>query len=121
MIKSISKNVTELMDFMTQKDCVKLKKLILENPESPLLVFAGEEANSGIYGYEGVGFGSVSLKEITLYGEYWLDKDDYKENLRDDMSYDDRYENLSDEEFEKEVDKIMGETAFIKAIVIYVG
>ena len=121
MIKKISKDVTELMDFMTQKDCVELKKLIIENPEAPLLVFAGEEANSGVYGYQSVDFCSVSLKELTLYGEYWLDKDDYEENIRDDMGFDDRYENLSDEEFDKEVKKVIEETAFIKAIVIYVG
>ena len=41
MIKTISKDKKELMDFMTQKDCTDLKKLIVENPEAPLLIFAG--------------------------------------------------------------------------------
>ena len=29
----------------------KLRKLIIENPDCPLLIFAGEEANSGDYSY----------------------------------------------------------------------
>lgn len=30
----------------------KLRKLILDNPDLPLLVFAGEDANSGEYSYQ---------------------------------------------------------------------
>ena len=121
MIETISKNVNELMDFMTQKDCKDLKELIISNPEAPLLIFAGEEAWNGDYGYECAGVGSVELKEVTLYEGTWLDIDYYEDSIRDSMGFDDQYENLSDEEFEKEVDKIIAETAFIKAIVVYVG
>lgn len=121
MIKAISNDYTELMLFMTQKDCTTLKKLIVENPEAPLLIFAGEEANSGEYQYESTDSGSVFLEEITIYGDQWLNKDDFEEVLRDDMANDEQYENLSDEEFDNEVAKIVAETAFVKAIVIYVG
>lgn len=121
MIKTISKNVNELMDFMTQKDCKDLKELIISYPEAPLIIFAGEEAWSGNYGYESVDCGHASLKEITLYGDQWLDRDDFKDVLRDDMAYDERFENLSDKEFDAEVAKIVAETAFVKAIVVYVG
>lgn len=121
MIKTISKGKKELMDFMTQKDCTDLKKLIVENPEAPLLIFAGEEAWSGDYGYESVDAGFASLKEITIYGNQWLDRDDFEDVLRADMANDEQYENLSDEEFDAEVAKIVAETAFVKAIVIYVG
>lgn len=121
MIKTISKNANELMDFMTQKDCKDLKELIVSYPEAPLLIFAGEEANSGEYSYESVDCGHASIKEITLYGDKWLDRDDFKDVLRDDMAYDKRLENLSDKEFDAEVAKIVAETAFVKAIVVYVG
>lgn len=121
MIKSISKNVAELKVFMTQKDCKELKELIISNPEAPLLIFAGEEAYSGEYSYESVDGGYPSLKEITLYGDKWLDRDDFEDVLRDDIADDERYENLSDEEFDAEVAKIIAEAAFVKAIVIYVG
>lgn len=121
MIKAISNDYTELMIFMTQKDCTTLKKLIVENPEAPLLIFAGEEANSGEYQYESTNSGGTFLEEITMYGDQWLGKDDFKEVLRDDMANDEQYENLSDEEFDNEFAKIVAETAFVKAIVIYVG
>lgn len=121
MVKVICKDANELENFMTQKDCKELKELIISNPEAPLLIFAGEEANSGEYSYESVDAGYASLRRITLYGEEWADEDDFEDKLRDDMAYDERYENLSDEEFDKEFAKIKAETAFIKAIVIYVG
>lgn len=121
MIKSISKNVAELKDFMTQKDCKDLKELIISNPEAPLLIFAGEEAWSGEYSYESVDGGYATLRQITIYGDMWLDKDDFEEKIREDMADDEQYENLSDEEFDSEVAKIVAETAFVNAIVIYVG
>ena len=121
MIKAISNDYAELMLFMTQKDCTTLKRLIVENPEAPLLIFVGEEANSGEYQYESTNSGSAFLEEITMYGDQWLSKDDFEEVLGDDMANDKQYENLSDEELDNEVAKIVAETAFVKAIVIYVG
>ena len=121
MVKEISKNILDLENYMTQKDCKDLKELIISNPEAPLLIFAGEEAWLGDWGYNSVDTGYASLRRITLYGEEWVDEDDFEDKLRDDMAYDERYENLSDEEFDKEVAKIKAETAFIGAIVIYVG
>ena len=121
MIKAITKSSAWLMTLMTQKDCATLKKLIVENPEAPLLIFAGEEANSGEYQYESVPSGSAFLEEITMYGDQWLNKDDFEEVLRDDMANDEQYESLSEEELDNEVAKIVAETAFVKAIVVYVG
>lgn len=121
MIKTISKDVTELMDFMTKKDCKELKELIILHPEAPLLIFAGEEAYGGEYAYESVDGSDISVKELTIYGDQWLDKSDYEEILWEDMSDDEQCENLSDDEFKEEFDKIVAETAFVKAIVVYVG
>lgn len=121
MVGIICKDTHELRECVTQKDCKELKELIVSNPEAPLIIFAGEEAWLGDWGYNSVDSGYASLRLITLYGGQWLDKDDFEDVLRDDMVYDERYENLSDEEFEKEFAKIVAETAFIEAIVIYVG
>ena len=121
MIKAITKSSAWLMTLMTQKDCATLKKLIVENPEAPLLVFAGENAHCGYYRYESVPSGDAFLEEITMYGDQWLSKDDFEEVLGYDMENDKQYENLSDEELDNEVAKIVAETAFVKAIVIYVG
>ncbi len=121
MVKTISKDLDDLMILVTQKDCTELKKLIIENPQAPLIIFAGEEANSGQWSYESVDSGYPVLEEITLYDEFWFTKDDYEDRLRDDMAYDERYKDLPDAEFDAEVEKIISETAFVKAIVIYVG
>lgn len=56
-----------------------------------------------------------------MYGDMWLDKEDFENNLRDDMSCDESYENLSVKDFDAEVAKIVAETAFVSAIVLYVG
>lgn len=103
MLKPIAKDVKELMEYMTQKSCEELKKLILENPSAPLLIFVGEEAWSGNYGYESVKAGCA------------------EDELCDDMSDDNRYENLPDDAYDKAVKEIVEQTAFVKAIVIYVG
>ena len=121
MVKEISKDVLDLERYMTQKDCKDLKELIISNPETPLLIFAGEEAWTGDYSYNSVDAGYASLRLITLYGEEWLDEDEFEDKVRDDMANDEQYENLSDEEFDKEFARIKAETAFVKAIVIYVG
>lgn len=120
MIERIFKDPEDLMTLVTQKDCTTLKKLIVENPEAPLLIFVGEEANSGEYQYESTNSGSAFLEEITMYGDQWLSKDDFEEVLGYDMAIDEQYENLSDEELDNEVAKIVAETAFVKAIVISV-
>lgn len=121
MIK-FSKNVAELKDLMTQKDCKKLKELIISNPEAPLLVFAGSEAWSGDVCYESVDACDSAVKEITIYDDIeWLYKDEYEKRIREDMEFDKDYDNLSSDEFDAEVEKIIAETAFVKAIVICVG
>ena len=122
MIKIISKDVDELKDLMTQKDCKELKKLIMSNPDAPLLIFVGGEAWSGDVCYESVAAGHSVIKEITIYDDnQWLYKDEYEETIRDDMADDEDYDNLSSDEFDAEVEKIIAETAFVKAIIIYVG
>ena len=121
MIRTITNDLGWLMTLMTQKDCTTLKKLIIENPEAPLLIFAGEYANTGVYRYESVPSGDAFLEEITMYGDQWLNKDDFEEVLGDDMANDKQYENLSDEELDDEIAKIVAKTAFVKVIVIYVG
>lgn len=57
---------------------------------------------------------------MTLYNEYWLEKDDYKEQLAYDLA-DEVNDYLSDEEYDKMIDEKVNNTEFIKAIVVYVG
>lgn len=103
-------------------DTSNLRKLILENPDLPLLIFCGEEAWSGDWAYEqAVSVSDGKILELTLYEHMWRTKDDYEEELANDLSDKEEYENLSDKEYEKVIKQKVSETEFVKAIVIYVG
>lgn len=102
-------------------DTSELRKLILENPDLPLLIFAGEYAWSDNYPYEQTDASGGEIKTLTLYNDYWLDENDYEDKLRDDSCDLEEYKNLSDEEYDKMIDQKVAETEFAKAIVIYVG
>ncbi len=105
------------------QDTTILKNLILENPDLPLLVFVGEEAHSGEYAYEAKpnSCSNGSVKELTLYKNFWIDKEDYEDELINDCSDMEEFESLTDEEFYDMIDKKVEETEFVKAICIYVG
>lgn len=109
-------------------DCKELKQMIVENPELPLLIFCGEEAYHGEFAYESNQLNAKPcIKELALYessmhdGLEWVDREEYEDRLRDDMSDWQELENLSDEEFDKQVADRLSKVNFIKAIVIYVG
>lgn len=103
-------------------DITELRKLIIENPELPLLIFCGENSWHDDWGYEQATVnGKPCVEELTLYGDCWMDRDDYEERLRDDLCDDEEYAQMSDRGFDAAVDKIIAETEFVKAIVIYVG
>ena len=108
-----------LKQICSLKDCKELKKLIIENPELPLLIFCGEESWNGEYAYAQADYNGARVEEVTLYNEYWLEKDDYREQLSYDLE--DEYENLSNEEYTKMINRKVAETEFVKAIVVYVG
>ena len=121
MKKLIRHDVNDLMMFATQKDCKSLKEMILAHPDAPLLIFVGDEANSGEYQYESCDAGRAAIKELTLYDGQWLDRDDYGEQLEYDLADEEEYSSLSNDEFEAKSVEIVDETAVIRAIVIYVG
>ena len=102
-------------------DTTELRKLIIENPDLPLIVFTGEEAWSGDYYYSQCLDVRASIDTLGLYGDIWMDKDDYYDRLVDDLCDEEEYVNLSDEEYYKMIDQKIAETEFVKAIVVYVG
>lgn len=69
-----------LKEMCSLKDCTELRELIIRNPELPLLVFCGEESWNGEYAYSQAEYNDVRVEEVTLYNEYWLEKDDYIEH-----------------------------------------
>ena len=102
-------------------DTSYLRKLIIENPDLPLLIFCSENCNSGEFAFEQAMVNSAIIDELTLYKEKWIDKDEFKERLYEELSDEEIYENLSDSAFEQMIDEMIGATEFVKAIVIYVG
>lgn len=104
------------------KDTSELRKLILENPDLPLLIFANEDVNNGDYSYTLADVNSVSIQKLALYNdEQWFDEDEFEEEIADKMSMDDEYKNLSGADFDKAFKEKINNIVFVKAIVIYVG
>ena len=98
-------------------DTSDLRKIILENPDLPLVIFVGEEGWTGEYSYNLTEVTSVHIDELTYDGEYYLDKYDFEDKLYD--RHEDEFETVK--ELDDYVEKTMKETEFVKAIVVYVG
>lgn len=105
----------------TLNDTATLRKLIMENPGLPLLIFCGEEAWSGEFPYEQAEAGDTEIKELTLYKDRWMEKDEYEDRLSDDLCDKEEYDHLSEEAFDRMIKGMVAEAEFVKAIVIYVG
>lgn len=102
-------------------DTTILRNLILENPELPVLIFCGEEAWDGEHYYSQADVGKAGIEELTLYKDMWVDKEDYRDKLTDDLSDNEDYINMTDSEYDKMIDEKIAETEFVKAIVIWVS
>lgn len=110
----------------TKKDCslpdtTILRDLILSNPELPVLIFCGEESYTGDYNYNQADASKGEIEELILYDGYWMTEEDYGEKLADELGDEEEYKDLSNEEFEKIIDKKVEDAEFVKAIVIWVG
>ena len=102
-------------------DTSNLRQLILENPDLPLIIFCGEESWGGNWAYTQADASKGEIQMLTLYNDVWIDEDDYRDHLMDDLCNEAEYKDLSDEDFDNMIDQKIAETAFCKAIVIYVG
>lgn len=102
-------------------DTTELRKMIVDNPTLPLLVFANEDANSGDYSWTQANV-KCEISDLALYNnEVWVDYDDYEERLSNDLCDEDEYKELSDKEFEQMIYEKMNMVEFTKCIVIWVG
>lgn len=102
-------------------DTTLLRNLILENPDLPLLIFCGEDSWHDEYPYEQADVTKVGIQELTLYNNYWLDKEDFEEELANDLSDEEEYIGLPDKEYDQMINQKVEKEEFVKAIVIYVG
>lgn len=103
------------------EDTTELRKLIIENPDLPLIVFCGDDSWHDFYPYEKANINNCEVKELTLYNDWWLDKEDYAERLSNDLADEEEYKDMTDEEYDVMINQKIEETEFVKAIVIYVG
>ena len=91
------------------KSTEELKELISQYPDYPIVVLAAEDAVCADYAYTycsdvGFGVGTILDCEAVCNGEkVYSDKDDLLEDMIGHLE--DEYEDLSDEEFKKIVDK----------------
>ncbi len=107
----------------------KLRKLFLKNPDLPLLILATEDANDGEYCYEAVWNFTwekgefldcvQGIKEDKIY----VDRDEFETDLEIYLWDNERYENLSEDEFEilfgKELAKY--EPYWTPCLILYIG
>lgn len=113
----------KFQEYCLAKKTDELKKLIAENPDLPIVVLAGEEANGGDYTWMFCSDISFSLEEILDcdYLDYndcvFADRDRLEEVVQDRLSedYDD------DAEFEEAVKEKLAELEpyWTKVIAIY--
>lgn len=100
--------------FYEQTD--ELKKLIAENPDYPIVVICDSEvvADDG-YAWWYAPKISFTLGEILDCAQdideekVFIDRDEFKESLEDKLSWQEEYDKLSEEEFNKVVSKKLAE------------
>lgn len=107
-------------NFITSlKNTIELKKLIIDNPELPLLIFYC--CDDFDYSVDNYLLGEVTLcrvDKVATINETYVSIDDYEEELR--YRYEDECPYMSDKEFDDFIEQKINETKFIKAIVVYV-
>ena len=107
---------------MENKETKELLKLIQENTELPLAFMVDNELISDPYEfkYTFVKCYSAEIETIWIYeGSYYMNEADVYEAVQDDFIDEEKYSDLSDEEFDKMVDKYVKEDVeHYKAIVI---
>lgn len=104
----------------------ELRQLIIDNPDLPLVVFAGEDSNSGDYMYTSCSYVSAYIGEFldcqqTINDEKcYCERDDFEEDLADTL---DDYFEESDEAFAERVKQAVAEydPYWKKCIILYVN
>lgn len=87
------------MSSLITKETYELKKLIAENPDLPIVVFAGNDANDGDYSWTSCSCISFSVDEILEYDDaVFTNRDEFEEKIADDLCSE--YADKPDEEFE---------------------
>ena len=117
--------MNNIMDYSLVQKTDELKKLIFENPDLPIVVLAGEYANSGYWGWtycSSISFGIDEILDCDFYDyddTVFNDRDRFEEAIADMLC--DEYGDKSNEEFENAIKNKMAEFEpyWKKVIAIY--
>lgn len=117
--------MNKFRSYTLSKESDELKKLILENPDLPIVVLAGEEANGGGHYWMFCSSISFRIDEILDCDFYdsddtvFCDRDSLEEYI-EEMLYDE-YCDKSDEEYDKAIKNKLAELEpyWTKVIAIY--
>lgn len=121
----VRSNMNKFRSYSLTKKSDELKKLILENPDLPIVVLAGEEANVGDYYWmfcSSISFGIEEILDCDFYDyndAVYCDRDKLEEDI-EDMLYDE-YCEKSEEEYEAAIKNKLAELEpyWTKVIAIY--
>ena len=106
-----------------------LRKVLLEYPDLPVLIFAGEDANIGDWSYMSCSYCSAEKGEYldcqqTVNDEKcYIDRGEFEEDLADCYANDDELSNLSDEEYNQFIAEKLAkyEPYWKDCIIVYVN
>lgn len=103
------------------KNTAELKRLIVENPELPLLIFhCSDDLEEGDYMQMGRVTG-YKIDEVTLYKNAYINKDDYREEIEEILLVNDKSViEMTIKEWDELVNNELSKKKFIKAIVVYI-
>lgn len=106
-----------------EEENIKLLKLVEQNPTLPLVFFVASEDICDDYSY--VFMKSKRIEKGTIYESdindcVYTSKDEYVEELCDYFSDDVRYSNLTDTEYEKEMQREADKVPHYEAIIVYI-
>jgi hypothetical protein len=102
----------------------ELLKLVQEYPDLPIVFFCSSEDICDDYSYIFMKFRSVKkgvIYESDINDIIYTSKDDYVEDLCDYFEDDDRYFNMTDEEYKETMQKEAEKAPHYEAIIIYAG
>lgn len=117
--------MNKFTEYCLAKETDELKKLILENPDLPIAVLAGEEATCGDYAWMFCSRISFGIEEILdcdfldYHDTVFTDRERLEERITDDL-YDD-YCDGPEDEYEAAIDRKLQELEpyWKKVIAIY--
>lgn len=104
------------------KDNEELRKLIESNPDLPLVFLVNSENVFGDYYYTVFQYSKCYVSEVYFDDEHYTDDvEDMIDDYRDRLADEEEYKDLSEDEFDKAVEKYVNENIeHYKAIVISV-